>query len=278
MKKNQQIQFTKMHGLGNDFMIIETLRQKFIPHPEMIRDWANRNTGIGFDQLLLIEPSSQKEFDFVYRVFNADGNEVSQCGNGARCIALFLREEKLTDKNFLVVKTQKSKLELKIENEEQVTVNMGVPNFDPQKIPFLADREQPTYNIKVDHNLYEICVLSIGNPHCILLVDDIKTAPVQILGALLTNDPAFPEGINVEFMQVVNPKEIQLRVYERGVGETQACGSGACAAVIAGRKLQLLDEKVTVKQPGGYLEVSWRGENEPVFLTGPAVKVFSGVI
>lgn len=278
MKNNPQINFTKMHGLGNDFMIIETIRQKFIPTPQLIREWSDRHTGIGFDQLLLIEPATNPMADFNYRIFNADGNEVSQCGNGARCIALFLQAEKLTDKNIIVVETLKGKLELKIEKDRQVTVNMGIPNFDPKKIPFLADQEQLTYVINVENKNLETCVLSIGNPHCVLLVDDIKTAAVAALGSLLTKHPAFPEAVNVEFMQVINPQEIRLRVFERGVGETQACGSGACAAVIAGRALGLLNQQVIVKQARGNLRVAWQGKNEAVFLTGPAEKVFSGVV
>lgn len=272
-----QIKFTKMHGLGNDFMMIDAVRQKISLTPEIIRQWSDRHTGLGFDQLLLIEPTHNNSADFFYRIFNADGSEVSQCGNGARCLAHFLQDEQLTDKKSITVETINGLLELKIEADGQVTVNMGAPVFLPSKIPFLAEQERLSYKITIDNNIVTASVLSIGNPHCVLLVDDVKTAPVAELGASIEKHKLFPERTNVSFMQIIDPTQIKLRVFERGAGETQACGSGACAAVVAGNLLGLLNSKVSVQQPGGMLQVAWQ-KNGPVFLTGPATKVFRGTI
>lgn len=267
-----------MHGLGNDFMVIDGVRQKFQPAAELVRRWADRHTGVGFDQLLLIEPPRNKETDFFYRIFNADGGEVAQCGNGARCIARFLHDEKLSSKNPLIVETLAGNLELVLEKDQQVTVNMGIPNFEPNKIPFLAAEKKSTYLLAVDDKTIEFSALSIGNPHCVLQVDAVKNAPVLELGSLLSKHPVFPQETNVSFMQIIDPTRIKLRVYERGADETLACGSGACAAVVAGRKLGLLAECVTVEQLGGELKVSWQGEAKPVYLTGPATHVFKGTI
>lgn len=272
------INFTKMHGLGNDFMIIDGVRQQFQPTPQLIRQWADRRTGVGFDQLLLVESPHDSYSDFFYRIFNADGNEVAQCGNGARCLARFLQDEKLTNKNNIIVETNAGTLELKLENDGQITVNMGAPNFEPTRIPLLVDQKQILYSLVLDKQTIKFSALSLGNPHCIIQVEDLTHAPVRELGSLLMKHPYFPEGVNVGFMQIINPEQIRLRVYERGTGETLACGSGACAAVIAGRIQKLLKERVAVEQPGGQSTVLWEKNDAPVFLTGPAVKVFQGNI
>jgi len=268
------IHFTKMHALGNDFMVIDGIRQNIEPNVQLIRQWGNRNTGIGFDQLLLVEKARDNQTDFFYRIFNADGSEVAQCGNGARCLAKFLHDEKLTTKNPIRVATLNGVLELKLENDQQVTVDIGAPIFEPTKIPFVAEKQEKTYLL----DSHEISALSVGNPHCVLLVTNTNNAPVQELGAVLTKHVRFPERTNVEFMQVIDRQHIRLRVYERGVGETQACGSGACAAVVAGKLLDLLDAEVKVELLGGELKVKWEGDNTSVFLTGPAVTVFKGVL
>ena len=232
-----KIRFTKMHGLGNDFMVIDGVRQKFKPHPDLIKQWANRHTGIGFDQLLIAEKAQSTQADFRYLIFNSDGGEVGQCGNGARCLAQFLYEENLTTKNPVIVETKTGLMELKRGDNNQITVNIGQPIFTPAKIPFNAKQQATSYPITVNNQIIQACVLSVGNPHCVLTVDNTDTAPVETMGALLTKHACFPEQANIEFMQIINRSHIRLRVYERGAGETQACGSGACAAVVAGRLL-----------------------------------------
>lgn len=272
------IHFTKMQGLGNDFVVIDGIRQNFQPHSDLINQWANRHTGIGFDQLLLAEKTNNPSVDFRYRIFNADGSEVAQCGNGARCLAKFLVDEKLTDKHTIKVETLGGILELKLDSANSATVNLGIPIFEPTQIPFIADQQAMTYDIQVAEVIIKVSVLSVGNPHCILLVENIDTAPVDELGTLLTKHKCFPQQTNVEFLQIIARDTIRLRVYERGVGETNACGSGACAAVIAGRLLNLLDPSVTVNQIGGQLTVHWQDKLSPVYLTGPAISVFKGSI
>lgn len=272
------IQFTKMHGLGNDFMVIDAVRQKVQPTTELIRQWADRHTGIGFDQLLLVESPHDSQTDFFYRIFNADGHEVEQCGNGARCLALFLHAEKLTDKNPIIVGTLAGNLELKLEKDQQVTVSMGVPNFEPAKIPMLADQLANTYKISLGKEIVEFYAVSLGNPHCIILVDNIEEAPVEKLGSILTSHPNFPESVNVGFMQILSPSHIRLRVYERGAGETLSCGSGACAAAVIGNKSKLLQNEVRIDQKGGALLVTWPDHAAPVRLTGPATFVYRGSI
>lgn len=267
-----------MHGLGNDFVVIDGVRQQIHLTPTIVQQWADRHTGIGFDQLLLVEAPRDLNTDFFYRIFNADGTEVAQCGNGARCLALFLQQEKLTDKNFIKVATLAGELELTIESDQQVKVNMGVPNFVPAKIPFLVPQQQATYSLPINNETVTASVLSIGNPHCVLIVPDVVQAPVEELGSLLTKQAYFPEEANIGFMQIINPHQIKLRVYERGAGETQACGSGACAAVVAGCSLSLLASKVTVVQPGGHLEVNYPHAMGPVYLTGPAITAYKGTV
>ncbi len=270
------IRFTKMHGLGNDFMVVDAIRQSFQPTPELVRAWSNRRIGIGFDQLLMVAPTRHSQADFFYRIFNADGSEVANCGNGARCLAQFLHDEKLTDKNPIIVETLAGLLELKLESNNQVTVNMGRPILEPAKIPFLTEKQAISYSLNIKQTNIEFCAISMGNPHAVILVEDIDAAPVAIVGAQLTQHPAFPEGANIGFMQIIDAHHIRLRVYERGAQETLACGSGSCAAVVAGNLLGKLANTVNVQQPGGALFIKWEGVNNPVYLTGPAVKVFTG--
>lgn len=267
-----------MHALGNDFVVIDNIRQNFHPTPELIQRWADRRTGIGFDQMLLVEAKRNKHADYFYRIFNADGSEVSQCGNGARCLAQFLHEAKLSTAQLIRVETLTDLLELSFEADGQITVTLGRPQLAPAQIPFHADQQALTYPLTVANQSLEICALSLGNPHCVLQVIDVDHTPVAILGPQLATHPSFPQGTNVGFMQILNPEHIRLRVFERGAGETLACGSGACAAVVAGRLLNLLAERVTVDQPGGRAIVSWPQVKAPIRLTGPAVTVFNGSI
>jgi diaminopimelate epimerase len=272
------VRFTKMHGLGNDFMVIDNTAQQFAPGPELIRQLSDRHFGVGFDQLLLVEASKNPAVDFRYRIFNADGGEVEQCGNGARCFARFVTEKGLTDKQTIRVETLKGILELQLSENDQVTVNMGIPVFEPVKIPFLVDRQSNKYDIQPGGRSIVIGALSMGNPHAVTLVQDINEAPVLTLGPQIEAYEQFPERVNAGFMQVISRSEIRVRVYERGAGETLACGSGACAAVVLGRLWDLLDEKVQVHLTGGTLNIEWQGEGRPVMMTGPAVTVYEGEI
>jgi len=239
---------------------------------------ADRNFGIGCDQLLVVEAYDGADADFRYRIFNADGGEVQQCGNGARCFARFVREQGLSDKTTIPVMTSGGRIVLNVEADNQVTVNMGIPEFDPAKIPFISSELQTLYNVKLEQQTVELAAVSMGNPHGVIIVDDVDTAPVNTLGPELEVHPVFPERANIGFMQCVSPQHIRLRVFERGGVETQACGSGACAAVVAGRIQGLLSETVQVDLPGGRLNISWRGEQHPVMMTGPTEHVFSGTI
>lgn len=273
-----QIQFTKMHGLGNDFMVVDCVTQNVYFSSEMIRRLADRHTGVGFDQLLVVEPPYDPDSDFHYRIFNADGTEVAQCGNGARCFARFVRMKGLTNKTTIQVSTQAGKMTLKIEHDDLVTVNMGAPVWIPNKIPFRANTEEKTYILRVSDTTLFIGAVSLGNPHCVTVVDDVERAKVATLGPLLESHERFPERVNVGFMQIISRREIRLRVYERGVGETRACGSGACAAVAIGILQGLLDDNVKVHLPGGVLQIRWRGQASPILMTGPAKQVFDGQI
>ncbi|MDD1783540.1 diaminopimelate epimerase [Enterovibrio sp. ZSDZ35] len=273
-----QIQFSKMHGLGNDFMVVDCVTQNAYFSPEMIRRLADRNTGVGFDQLLVVEPPYDPESDFHYRIFNADSSEVEQCGNGARCFARFVRMKGLTNKHSIQVSTKAGKMVLKVESEDSVTVNMGEPIWAPSKIPFRANTEEKTYILRVDDRTLFVGAVSMGNPHCVTVVDNVDTADVETLGPLVESHERFPERVNAGFMQVVSRNEIRLRVYERGAGETQACGSGACAAVAIGIAQGLLDESVKVHLPGGTLHIRWRGQGHPLYMSGPASHVYDGQI
>ncbi len=270
--------FSKMHGLGNDFMVVDCITQNIFFSPDLIRRMADRHTGVGFDQLLVVEAPYDPETDFHYRIFNADGSEVEQCGNGARCFARFVRMKGLTNKYSISVSTKKGKMVLHIEEDDQVTVNMGVPEFEPNKIPFKAKQMEKTYIMRAEDKTLFCGAVSMGNPHVVTVVDDVQTADVETLGPLLESHERFPERANAGFMQVLNRSEINLRVYERGAGETQACGSGACGAVAVGILQGLLDEDVTVRLPGGELQIQWQGMGKPLYMTGPATHVFDGQI
>ena len=272
------IRFTKMHGLGNDFVVIDAVTQAVTMTDELARRLADRHTGIGCDQILLVEPPSHPDIDFKYRIFNADGSEVAQCGNGARCFAKFVHDRRLTGKTLLNVETYAGTLQLRIGDQQSYTATLGIPSFEPAQIPLVAEQAAPTYAIEVDGHNIDIAALSLGNPHAVLQVVDIQQAPIDTLGPMLESHSRFPERVNVGFMAVVSRHEINLRVYERGAGETQACGSGACAAAVAGIAQDLLDSPVKVNLPGGSLSIAWQGENQPVSVTGPATTVYQGRI
>ncbi|OED44395.1 diaminopimelate epimerase [Endozoicomonas sp. (ex Bugula neritina AB1)] len=270
------LHFTKMHGLGNDFMVVDMVSQNVRLPPEKIRRLADRHFGVGFDQLLLVETPTHPDMDFRYRIFNADGSEVEQCGNGARCFARFVLDKKLIGRDSIRVQTAGGNIELHSQSNGDVIVDMGHPTLDPALVPFTTDQQADTYTIHVDGQSYEISAVSMGNPHGVLVVDDVQKAPVSTLGPLLEAHDNFPRKCNVGFMQVLDRNEIKLRVFERGVGETLACGTGACAAVVAGRQRGLLDDTVHVHLPGGCLTINWPGEGSPVMMTGSATRVYEG--
>ncbi len=270
------IPFTKMQGLGNDFAVIDATRNVFSLSSDQIQQMADRRTGIGFDQLLVLESSEDEHADFVYRIFNADGGEVGQCGNGARCMALFIRDHGLSDCEQLTLQTREGLLNVRILKDDRVEVDMGRPCFVPADIPFVADQEAQTYQLMLDNQNVVFSVVNVGNPHAVITVDDVDTIDLQDLGKRLGSDAHFPEGANVSVMQVIDNTHIHVRVFERGVGETQACGSAACAAVAVGRQQGLLTDTVTVLQSGGALEVRWQGLEHPIEMVGPAAIVYRG--
>ncbi|MDR1890441.1 MAG: diaminopimelate epimerase [Zoogloeaceae bacterium] len=270
--------FSKMHGLGNDFVVIDGVRQNITLTPERVRFLADRHFGVGCDQLLLVEPGEPPEVDFRYRIFNADGGEVEQCGNGARCFACFVHEAGLTDKREIRVITQKGIITPRLEADGQVTVDMGEPRFSPAEIPFVSDEAKITYPLEIADATLEISVVSMGNPHAVQVVADVDVAPVAEQGPLIQSHPRFPARVNAGFMQVLDRGHIRLRVFERGAGETLACGTGACAAVVAGIRRGLLDSPVVVATRGGSLAIAWSGQGHSVLMTGPAVTVFTGEI
>ncbi len=272
------IKFTKMHGLGNDFVVIDAINQAINLSSEQIQRLSDRNFGIGFDQLLLVEAPVNSNADFKYRIFNADGSEVGQCGNGARCFARFIRDKKLSEKNEICVDTRSGQLLLTFDAQDLITVNMGIPKHQPAEIPLIADAEALTYCVIVNESDIHFGAVSIGNPHAVIQVDCIDTAPVTELGCALESHAIFPERANIGFMQIINRSAIKLRVYERGAAETLACGSGACAAVVIGIQQNLLDDTVDVALPGGHLTIHWQGLGKPVYMTGPATSVFEGMI
>jgi len=274
----REMQFSKMHGLGNDFMVVDGVTQNVYFSPELICRLADRHTGVGFDQLLLVEAPYDPDLDFHYRIFNADGSEVAQCGNGARCFARFVRLKGLTNKQKIKVSTQSGRMTLTINENDDVCVNMGVPDFEPQRVPFRAVKEEKTYIIRAQERTVLCGVVSMGNPHCVIQVESIHTAEVEVLGPALENHERFPERANIGFMEIISADHIRLRVYERGAGETQACGSGACAAVAVGISQGLLAKRVKVDLPGGSLDISWEGPGAPLYMTGPATHVYDGVI
>ena len=272
------IHFSKMHGLGNDFVVIDAINQYINLTSEQIRFMSNRHFGIGFDQLLLVEKPTSDNADFKYRIFNADGSEVGQCGNGARCFASFVRDKKLSDKNEICVDTNSGQLLLRFTEQDLITVNMGIPKHNPIEIPLLAEQETLLYTVTVNDEKTRFGAVSMGNPHAVIQVENIEKAPVDSLGKLLERHTLFPERANIGFMQIINKKVIKLRVYERGASETLACGSGACAAVVIGIEQNQLDKEVCVELPGGKLTISWSGRGEPVLMTGPACHVFDGTL
>lgn len=270
--------FSKMHGLGNDFMVVDCITQNIFFSPDLIRRLADRHTGVGFDQLLVVEAPYDPETDFHYRIFNADGSEVEQCGNGARCFARFVRMKGLTNKYSINVSTKKGRMVLKVESLDSVTVNMGQPIFEPSKIPFKAKQVEKTYILRAGTHTLFCGAVSMGNPHVVTVVDDVDTFDVDTIGPLLESHERFPERVNAGFMQIIDRNNIKLRVYERGTGETQACGSGACGAVAVGIDQGLLDSDVTVYLPGGTLRIHWQGEGKPLYMTGPVAHVYDGQI
>lgn len=272
------LKFTKMQGLGNDFVVIDAIRQKVSLTPAKIRQLADRHFGVGCDQVLLVESAHQAHADFRYRIFNADGSEVAQCGNGARCFARFVREQGLCDKDEVQVDTDAGRLVLRFGEGDLVTVNMGIPRHAPAEIPFAAAEERISYEVDIESRNVSFGAVSMGNPHAVLVVDAVDTAPVASLGPRLENHPLFPEKVNVGFMQVVDEHHVRLRVFERGTGETLACGSGACAAAVVGIEQALLHTPVMVDLPGGSLAIEWQGRGHPVFMTGPAITIFEGTI
>lgn len=270
--------FTKMHGLGNDFVVIDGINQQVELTSEQIRFIADRHFGVGCDQLLLVERPVSANAEFKYRIFNADGGEVSQCGNGARCFARFVREKELSQSDEIVVDTGAGQLVLRFGAEDRVTVNMGVPKLLPEQIPLNVSKQADLYKVVLSGAEIEFAAVSMGNPHAVIQVSDVASAPVTSIGARLESHELFPERANVGFMQVLNRQHIKLRVYERGAAETLACGSGACAAVVAGIEQGILEQSVRVELPGGTLDINWLGRGNPVLMSGPAVTVFEGKI
>jgi diaminopimelate epimerase len=265
-----------MQGAGNDFMVIDGIHQNVQLSTAQIKNLAHRQFGVGFDQLLLVE--SSEIADFKYRIFNADGSEVAQCGNGARCFVRFVVDQHLTDKHEIRVETASGIIMPKLESNGLVTVNMGAPRFQPQQVPFVADAAANTYMLDVNGQQIEISAVSMGNPHAVQIVSDVETAPVLVIGAQIETHPRFPERVNAGFMQIMDMHHIKLRVFERGSGETLACGTGACAAAVAGIQRGLLQSPVSVTARGGELHIAWQGGDAPVMMTGPALTVFTGEI
>jgi diaminopimelate epimerase len=273
-----KLAFTKMHGAGNDFVVIDGVTQAVNLNTNQLRRLADRHRGIGCDQILMVTPPDSPDADFRYHVFNADGSRAGQCGNGARCVGRFLREKRLTRQREILLQTDDDSLALSLTEDGRVFAGLGAPRFAPAEVPFQADETQDQYTLDVQGQSLSIGALSMGNPHAILMVDDCDAAPVSTLGPLLEAHTLFPERVNVGFMQVQSRGEVKLRVFERGVGETDACGSGACAAAVHGMKLGLLDEEVVVSLPGGKLSVSWPSMGDRVWLGGPTATVFNGTV
>jgi diaminopimelate epimerase len=272
------IKFTKMHGLGNDFVVLDATAAPMVLTAAQLRFIADRHFGVGCDQLLMVEPARTPDTDFHYRIFNADGGEVEQCGNGARCFVRFVHDRGLTAKRVIRVGTLGGVIEPRLEADGQVTVNMGMPQFEPARIPFDAPAAAPLYDLAVAEKTIKINALSMGNPHAVQLVADVDAAPVVTQGPLIESHPRFPQRVNAGYLQVLDRAHVRLRVYERGAGETLACGTGACAAVVSGILRGLLDARVTVATRGGDLVIVWAGAGQPVLMTGPAVHVFDGEI
>lgn len=273
-----KLAFTKMHGLGNDFMMVDLITQDFSFNTEQIKSLADRNKGIGFDQLLTVEPPQDPDSDFHFRIFNADGSEVGQCGNGMRCLTRFIRDQQLTWKNKITGTTITGKVRMQFENSGLVTVQMGAPVFEPTKIPLNRDNQEELYSFDTELGEFQLSSLSMGNPHALIFVDDVDTAPVEELGPIIGQHPDYPDQTNVGFIQVIDRKRIKIRVFERGSGETLACGSGACAAMVATRRADLCDDNIRVDLPGGHLFIRWGGNTKSVSMTGPSTIVYRGQI
>lgn len=273
-----ELHFTKMQGLGNDFVVVDAVRQTLHMTPDLARRLADRRFGIGCDQVLVVQPADGPGIDFVYRIFNADGGEVEQCGNGARCFARFVVDAGLTSKREIAVRTRGGVIRTRIEDDGRVTVDMGEPRLAPQQVPFASDSDAVVQALEVGGVTRYITAVSMGNPHAVQVVADVDTAPVEAEGPVIESHPRFPRRVNAGFLQVVDAHHIRLRVHERGAGETLACGTGACAAVVAGILRGLLVSPVAVETRGGRLDIAWAGEGAPVLMTGPAERVFEGVI
>jgi diaminopimelate epimerase len=271
-----KIKFTKMHGLGNDFVVLDAIHQHFVPTTAQARFLADRHFGIGCDQVLVVEEPTQADVDFRYRIFNADGGEVEQCGNGARCFARFVHDSGLTEKREIRVETKAGIIAPRLEDDGRVTVDMGVPRLSPEDVPFESNSLDVVQPLQVNDKSFDITAVSMGNPHAVQVVVDVDDFPVAKYGPLIETHERFPRRVNAGFMEVIDRRTIRLRVYERGAGETLACGTGACAAVVAGILRGLLDTPVRVETRGGALSIAWGGPNKPVLMTGPAVTVFEG--
>ncbi|MBK7899974.1 MAG: diaminopimelate epimerase [Azonexus sp.] len=273
-----KLKFTKMHGLGNDFVVLDGVRQRIDLTPEQLRFLADRHFGVGCDQILLVEAPSAPGIDFRYRIFNADGGEVEQCGNGARCFVRFVHDAGLTGKREIRVETRNGVIGPRLEDNGEVTVDMGIPRFAPADIPFVSDSDAVVQPLDVAGRRVDISVVSMGNPHAVQVVADVDTAPVGAEGPLIERHPRFPQRVNAGFLQVLDRNSARLRVFERGSGETLACGTGACAAAVAGIRRGLLDSPVRITTRGGDLCIAWGGPGQPVLMTGPATPVFTGEI
>jgi diaminopimelate epimerase len=273
-----RLAFTKMHGLGNDFIVFDADRPDAVPAPATLRRLADRRTGIGFDQALVLEPPRRDGTDVYYRIFNSDGSEVEQCGNGARCIARLVASRAAVQERPLAMDSPGGIVRARLRRDGLVSVAMGVPDFGPRSLPFEAEREAPAYRIELPSGPVEFGAVSIGNPHAVIRVRSVRDAPVDSVGPAMENHARFPRRVNVGFLEIVAPNHVRLRVFERGAGETLACGTGACAAVAVGRRHGPLAEEVDVDLPGGRLTVQWPGPGEPIWLTGPAETAFEGTV
>jgi diaminopimelate epimerase len=273
-----KLKFAKMHGLGNDFMVIDAINQPFSPRPELIRQWADRYNGVGFDQMLVVSPTDSGSAAFKYSIYNADGGEVAQCGNGARCFARFVHEQGLTELKVIPVETNTGLLQLEAVDATRYRVNMGIPQFEPDSIPMRADTVQELYHTDFEDTEISFSAVAIGNPHMVIPVVDVDNAAVEILGPYFESHMMFPERANIGFMQILDRSSFRLRVFERGVGETRACGSGACAAMVAAVRLDLLDSPATAILTGGELKLEWQGDTKPVMMTGETAMVYRGEI
>ncbi|MGB6977535.1 MAG: diaminopimelate epimerase [Gammaproteobacteria bacterium] len=278
LRSHSKIAFTKMQGLGNDFIIIDATQQPLYLTPPQIRHLADRHYGVGCDQLLILLPATTPKVDFSYQIFNADGSSAEQCGNGARCLGRYIYEKKHNHSSPLRLAAPTGEIELYLEANGMINVNMGLPIFSPESIPFQADKQADVYSLSLHDGTFEIGVVGLGNPHAVFITPDLASAPVSRWGAEIESHVRFPHHTNVGFMQIINRQHIHLRVYERGVGETLACGSGACAAMVIGRLWQQLDPQVAVDLPGGRLHIRWEGIAAPVWMSGPAEIVFEGYI